>query len=141
VVGHAVLDRSGDLGEFVGTLIDITEGKRAEQELQQLVDFVPQLIVVFDSDGRVIHANRVAREYTGLTLEEFRSMDVIGRGIHPDRFPRGGAARAHGFAGREPFELDARFLGKDGIHRWFLGRYNPFVEEGRVRRWYVTATE
>jgi signal transduction histidine kinase len=34
-----------------------------------------------------------------------------------------------------------RLLGKDGIHRWFLGRYNPFVEEGRVRRWYVSATE
>jgi len=51
------------------------------------------------------------------------------------------AARKHGFAGSEPFELDARLRGKDGIHRWFLARYNPFVEEGRVRRWYVTATE
>jgi signal transduction histidine kinase len=51
------------------------------------------------------------------------------------------AARKHGFAGSEPFELDARLLGKDGIHRWFLGQYNPFLEEGRVRRWYVSATE
>src|SRR5690242_15835037 len=32
-------------------------------------------------------------------------------------------------------------LEKDDIHRWFLGRYNPLVEEGRVRRWYVSATE
>jgi PAS domain S-box-containing protein len=141
VVGHAVLDRSGDLGEFVGTVIDVTERKSAEQELQQLVDFVPQLIVVFDSDGKVIHANRVAREYTGLTLEEFRSGDVIGRVIHPDDVERVRAARKHGFAGSEPFELDARLLGKDGIHRWFLGQYNPFAEEGRVRRWYVSATE
>jgi PAS domain S-box-containing protein len=141
VVGHAVLDRSGDLGEFVGTVIDVTERKRAEQELQQLVDFVSQLIVVFDSDGKVIHANRVAREYTGLTLEEFRSLDVFGRVIHPDDEERVRAARKHGFAGSEPFELDSRLLGKDGIHRWFLGRYNPFVEEGRVRRWYVSATE
>jgi PAS domain S-box-containing protein len=141
VVGHAVLDRSGDLGEFVGTVIDVTERKRAAQELQQLVDFVPQLIVVFNSDGKVIHANRVAREYTGLTLEEFRSLDVFGRVIHPDDVERVRAARKHGFAGSEPFELDARLLGEDGIHRWFLGRYNPFVEEGRVRRWYVSATE
>jgi PAS domain S-box-containing protein len=141
VVGHAVLNQSGDLDEFVGTVIDITERKRAEQELQQLVDFVPQLIVVFDSDGKVIHANRVAREYTGLTHEEFRSLDVFGRLIHPDDVERVGAARKHGFAGSEPFELDARLLGKDGIHRWFLGRYNPLVEEGRVRRWYVSATE
>ena len=141
VLGHAVLNQSGDLDEFVGTVIDITERKRAEQELQQLVDFVPQLIVVHDSDGKVIHANRVAREYTGLTLEEFRSLDVIGRVIHPDDVERVRAARKHGFAGSEPFEVDARLLGKDGSHRWFLGRFNPFVEEGRVRRWYVSATE
>src|SRR5579864_9177312 len=141
VVGHPVLSTSGQLVEFVGTVIDVTERKRAEQELQQLVDFVPQLIVVLDSDGKVIHANRVAREYTGLTLEEFRSLDVIGRVIHPDDVERVRAARKHGLAGSEPFELDARLLGKDGIHRWFLGRYNPFVEEGRVRRWYVSATE
>ncbi len=51
------------------------------------------------------------------------------------------AARKHGFARSEPFELDARLLGRDGIHRWFLARYNPLVEEGRARRWYVTATE
>src|SRR5262249_25192240 len=46
-----------------------------------------------------------------------------------------------GFARNERFELDARLLGKDGIHRWFLARYNPLVEEGRARRWYVSATE
>src|SRR5229473_7473464 len=66
VVGHAVLDRSGDLREFVGTVIDITERKRAEQELQQLVDLVPQLIAVAGPDGKFIHVNRVSREYTGL---------------------------------------------------------------------------
>src|SRR5713101_5961785 len=34
VVGHPVLSPSGDLVEFVGTVIDITEGKRAEEELR-----------------------------------------------------------------------------------------------------------
>ncbi|HXB71078.1 MAG TPA: PAS domain S-box protein [Candidatus Acidoferrales bacterium] len=141
VVGRAVLDRSGDLCEFVGTVIDITERRRAEQELQQLVDFVPQLIVVLDLDGKVIRANRVFREYTGLTPEELRSGDAVDSLIHPDDLERMRAARDRGIAAGEPFEHDSRLRGKDGIHRWFLGRYNPFVEEGRVRRWYVTATE
>ena len=141
VVGHAVLDRSGDLCEFVGTGIDITERKRAEQELQQLVDFVPQLIVVLDSDGKRIHTNRVFREYTGLTLEELRSGDAVAKLIHPDDLKRMRAARDRGIAAGEPFELDVRLRGKDGISRWFLARYNPLVEEGRARRWYVAATE
>jgi len=34
VVGHPVLSTSGDLVEFVGTVIDITERKRAEEELR-----------------------------------------------------------------------------------------------------------
>jgi PAS domain S-box-containing protein len=36
VVGHAVLDGSGNLDEFVGTVIDITERKSAEQERERL---------------------------------------------------------------------------------------------------------
>ena len=126
---------------FTGFIRDITERKRAEQELQQLVDFVPQLIVVLDSVGEWIDANRVAREYTGLTLEEYRSMDVIGRVIHPDDAERMRAVRHGALLGIDPFELEARLLGKDGVYRWFLFRYNPLVEEGRARRWYASATE
>jgi PAS domain S-box-containing protein len=142
VVGHAVLARSGDLVEFVGTVIDITERKRAERELQQLVDLVPQVIVVLGGpDGRWIHANRVAEEYTGLTLDEIRSVDMIGRIVHPDDAEEVRGARERGFLEKRPFELEARLLGKDGVYRWFLIRYNPLVEEGHVRRWYATATE
>jgi PAS domain S-box-containing protein len=36
VVGHPVLSASGDLAEFVGTVIDVTERKRAEQERERL---------------------------------------------------------------------------------------------------------
>ena len=136
-----MLSASGDLVEFVGTVIDITERKRAEEELRQLVDFVPQLTFVLGPDGEWIHVNRVAREYTGLTLEEGRSGDVIGRVIHPDDVQKMRALRRRAFSGSEPFEIEARLLGKDGCFRWFLFRYNPLVERGCVRRWYVSATE
>jgi PAS domain S-box-containing protein len=140
VVGHPVAQaRSEDL-EFVGAVTDITERKRAEQELQQLVDLVPQIIVVLDADGKRIHANRVAREYTGLTLDKFTSED-IGKIVHPDDAVRMRRVRERGLALSAPFELEARLRGRDGVYRWFLFRYNPLVEEGRVRRWYATSTE
>jgi PAS domain S-box-containing protein len=92
-------------------------------------------------DGEWIHANRVAREYTGLTLDEYRSVDVIGRVIHTDDAKKMQAVRERGFLEDDPFEVEARMLGKDGVYRWFLFRYNPLVEQGRVRRWYASATE
>ena len=140
-VGHAVFDRSGELGEFVGTVIDITERKRAEQELQHLVDFVPQIIAVLSSDGTSVHFNRVGREYTGLAPGEYRSADVIGGLIHPDDIEEMRAARERGLSRNDPFEIEARMLRKDGVYRWFLFRYNPLVEQGRVKRWYATGTE
>src|SRR5215469_13825253 len=75
----------------------------AEDELRQLVDFVPQVIVVISPDGRIIHANRVAREYTGLTLDEYRSIDVIGRVIHPDDVDSMRVIRERGVLASNPF--------------------------------------
>jgi len=149
VVSHPVLSASGHLVEFVGTVIDVTERKRAEEELrrsemelQQLVDFVPTIITVLSNDGKIIYGNRVAREYTGLTLEEYRSVDVIGRVIHPDDTERMRNIREHGLSANNPFEIEARTLGKDGVCRWFLYRYNPLRDNrGQITRWYVTGTD
>ncbi|MGA7064565.1 MAG: PAS domain-containing protein, partial [Candidatus Acidiferrales bacterium] len=54
VIGHPVLSASGDLIEFVGTVIDVTERRRAEEErrrsemeLRQILDLAPQIIAVY----------------------------------------------------------------------------------------------
>jgi PAS domain S-box-containing protein len=140
-VGRAVLGRLGELAEFVGTVIDITERKRAEEELQQLVDFLPQVILVLQPDGRFVYVNRVAREYTGITLDEFRASDVVTRALHPEDAPQVRALRLHAFSEDLPFEHEGRLQGKDGVYRWFLFRYTPLIKNGRVVRWLATATE
>ncbi|MGA2712665.1 MAG: PAS domain S-box protein [Bryobacteraceae bacterium] len=140
-VGHPVVSPSGDLSEFVGTVIDITEHRRAEEELQQLIDFIPQLIVVLGPDGKWIRANRLALDYAGLTLGQFRSRDVFPTAIHPDDAENMRTERERGLASTEPFETEARILGTDGTYRWFLFRYKPLLEQGSVSRWYTTATE
>jgi PAS domain S-box-containing protein len=140
-VVHRSMNAGSDDVEFVGAITDITGRKRAEEELQQLVDFVPQIVVVLSTEGRVIHANRVAQEYSGMTLEEYRSVDVVGRVIHPADVEKMRTLRKHGLSRTDPFEVEARTLRKDGTYRWFLYRYNPLVEQGRVKRWYATGTE
>ncbi len=141
-VGHPVLSPAGELVQFVGSSMDITERKHAEEELQQLVDFVRHIITVLSPNGKITYANRVAREYTGLTLDEYRSVDVIARVIHPDDIERMRAVRERGLSANNPFEIEARTVGKDGLCRWFLYRYNPLRDEhGKIARWYVAGTD
>jgi len=142
IVGHPVLSPAGDLVQFVGISMDVTERKHAEEELQQLVDFVRHIITVLSPKGEITYANRVAREYSGLTLDEYRSVDVIARVIHPDDIERMRVVRERGLAAKNPFEIEARTVGKDGLCRWFLYRYNPLRDEhGQISRWYVAGTD
>jgi PAS domain S-box-containing protein len=140
-VGRAVLGRSGELAELVGTVIDVTERKRAEEELRLLVDFMPQVVLVLDPDGKFIYVNRVAREYTGLTIEEFRASDTVTRAVHADDVKEVRALRQRAFSAKAPFEHEGRLLGKDGVYRWFLFRFTPLIKHGSVIRWLGTATE
>ena len=140
-VGRAVLGRSGELAEFVGTVIDVTEHKRAEEELQQLIDFIPQVVLVLDANGKFIYVNRGAREYTGMTLEEFHASHLVTPAVHPDDVGEARALRLRAFSAKDPFEHEARLLGKDGVYRWFLFRFTPVIKNGSILRWLGTATE
>ena len=41
-------------------------------ELRQMLDLAPQQVAVFGPGGERLYANRVALDYVGLSLEEWR---------------------------------------------------------------------
>ncbi|MGC2364767.1 MAG: sigma 54-interacting transcriptional regulator, partial [Candidatus Sulfotelmatobacter sp.] len=113
-----------------------------EQELRRIIDLIPQTIVVLNPDGKAIYANRVALEYTGLSLDEVRADNFRDRVFHPEDVQRLCEERQRGRSGSVPFENEQRARGKDGKCRWFLIRYNPLLDErGNVIRWYATGTD
>jgi formate hydrogenlyase transcriptional activator len=124
---------------------EIAERKRAEEKLRQderelrrITDAIPQAIGVLAPDGTVLHANQVALDYTGLTLEDLKTDDFRTRLFHPDDLDKRQHALEHG----GPFELELRARRKDGQYRWFLFRYNPLRDdEGRIIRWYATGID
>jgi PAS domain S-box-containing protein len=164
VVAHAVRDDFGAIQEsedpnalktmrcFVGAVMDVTESKQAEEalrqderELRQLIDFLPQLVMVLAADGHLLLVNQVVVDYTGYTLKEMREMGTDerrARDIHPDDLERALGEWQQGLSSGAPFELERRARGKDGRYRWFLFRHKPLLDkEGRVARWFVTATD
>ena len=124
--------------------VERTEAKllHDERELRRIVDLIPQTIVVLSPDGKAICANRVALEYTGLSLDEVRTDEFRDRVFHPEDVERLREERQKALSGTAPFENEQRALGKDGKYRWFLIRYNPLLDEsGKVVRWYATGTD
>jgi formate hydrogenlyase transcriptional activator len=116
--------------------------KKSEAELRQIVDVIPQAIVVLTADGKAIYGNRATIEYTGLSLDEVRADDFRSRVFHPEDLQRSLEQRRRALSTPVPFESEYRTLGKDGKYRWFLIRYNPLLDEnGNIIRWYATATD
>jgi PAS domain S-box-containing protein len=156
VVGHPVVNASGEVIELVGTVMDVTEQHEAraalraafekikaeETELRRMTDAIASYIYVLRSDGTALYANQTVLDYTGLTLEDVQREDQRARVFHPEDVERLREERDEALARGKPFELEQRALGKDGNYRWFLVRFNPLRDDqGHIIRWYATGTD
>jgi PAS domain S-box-containing protein len=90
VRGVPVLKADGSIGEWVGTCIDITERKAAEERLQkseewlrQFFESIPDYCYLVSPKGKIIDANRAAIETLGYRLDE-----VVGRPVETIYAPK-----------------------------------------------------
>jgi PAS domain S-box-containing protein len=156
VVGHPVVNASGEVIELVGTVMDVTEQHEAraalqtafekikaeETELRRMTDAIASYIYVLRPDGTALYANQTVLDYTGLTLEDVQRDDQRARVFHPEDVERLREERDEALGRGKPFELEQRALGKDGNYRWFLVRFNPLRDDqGHIIRWYATGTD
>src|SRR6266436_6645682 len=148
----ALRDTEGQIIRWYTLFTDIDERKQAEEalrqderELRQLIDFLPQHVMVLDADGHLIEANQTVLDYTGHTLKEMRDKGAEGLVdwySHPDDAERLWSECQRGLSSKAPFEIERRARGKDGRYRWFLFRHKPLLNnEGRIARWFSTATD
>jgi PAS domain S-box-containing protein len=83
-----------------------------EEELPRMIDAIAQTIIVLNPDGKAIYANRVALDYTGLSLDEVRADNFRERVFHPEDVERLRQERHKGLSGSVPFENEQRARGK-----------------------------
>ena len=141
IVGHPVLDAGGNLVEFVGTTIDVTEQhqaraalekafaeiKKSEDQLRVIIDTIPALAWSTLPDGSAEFVNQRWHDYTGLA-EETQDWDwsiAIHRDDLIEVMEKWRALLAYG----EPGELEARLRRFDGEYRWFLFRAAPLRDQ------------
>jgi PAS domain S-box-containing protein len=77
VIGHPVLNSAGEIVQLVGTAMDVTERKRAEEEVrntaaqwQATFDAVQDLILLLDKDFRILRANHAVTRFLGLPFDK-----------------------------------------------------------------------
>ncbi len=76
--------RVQNTNEGVVFVLDLSEQKRAEEkireqeaELRQMLDLAPQIIAVYGPNLERLYANRIALDYLGLSLEEWRQASEL----------------------------------------------------------------
>src|ERR1700688_2556200 len=77
--GVPLRDEDGNILKWYGVLSDIEDRKRAEEkirvqemELRHMLDLSPQQVAVLGPGGERLYANRIALDYVGVSLEEWR---------------------------------------------------------------------
>jgi formate hydrogenlyase transcriptional activator len=134
---------------FVGIEIDLTEHedlitalRKSEAELRQMLDFAPQLVSVYGPNRERLHINRIALDYLGLSLEEWRQTPKRGAFVHPDDRGQEQEYFDRAVSTGSAYELELRLRKGDGSYRWFLARSNPVRDDnGQIIRWYVACTD
>jgi len=116
------------LGEqaAVGTLLDITENKRAEEALREseakyriLVDSAPDAIVLVDLEGRIISCNSATEVFTGYDAEELQGKSFLELStLEPEDLPRVTKFFEDIMLGRDVEDFEMKSTRKDGSERW-----------------------
>jgi PAS domain S-box-containing protein len=111
--GRVYRNPKGDPVRMMGTVLDVTEQKqaqesleRSEREFRELAEAMPQIVWAASGDGRNIYFNQQWVDYTGLTLEESHGGGWI-TPFHPDDRQRARDACSMRHNTATPFRLNA----------------------------------
>ncbi len=116
------------------------ELRRRERQLQQVVDMVPQHMILLETDFSRFYGNQTARQYFGDV--EFTSLtDFVKKTTHSEDLEGFLSWLLGSMKGGQPSEIEVRIRKHDGLYRWFLHQLTPLRDGGVVTRWCLTRTD
>jgi PAS domain S-box-containing protein len=134
--GFAIRDASGRVVQLQGTLVDITERLEIEKRLRHEQEFVrrlvasfPDLIGVFDSQGRYTYVSPRIQEIMGYPAQSLIGTS-IGTRAHPDDQARMAEIFRSIVSGQAPnAQIEYRTRHMDGTWRTFRASAAPLFDE------------
>lgn len=145
--GHTAYNSAGRPVRTIGSIIDITQSKDAEQALKEsdarfrhLLDILPHMAWTASPQGKVLYFNENWYSFTGMRPGQTDGWVNV---IHPEDSAMALTAWHQAVASGEPFEVEYRIRHHlDGTYRWFLERGQPMRDAGgKVTIWMGTYTD
>lgn len=139
-IGQPDFNEQGRLVRFHGSVQDITDRKRTEQEalkaknmLQSTLENIPEMIFSADSSLSMLYVSPQCRELTGYTEEEFLSQPELWYNItHPEDQEYLDQQIMPALIRGERQHYEMRILTKDGQCRWLMYRISPRKDENGI---------
>ena len=143
-----VKNEQGQPVEMWGIVRDITEHKRAEEELRKseeryraFIVATTQVVWTTNAGGEVVVDLPSWREFTGQSEEAIKGWGWI-EAIHPDDRERAAQVWNKAVETKSPYENEFRVRKYDGSYRLFFARGIPVLEaDGSIREWVGTCTD
>ncbi|WP_082145769.1 PAS domain-containing sensor histidine kinase [Microvirga massiliensis] len=128
---------------YVGSVIDITDRKHAEERLREseaefrtVANAAPALVWVGLASGEIIFLNERWHEFTGQSVEEAQGFGWVSS-IHPDDARRILPYWERCREGGEMYEGEIRYRRQDGEYRWHAFRALPRGgSDQSVAKWF-----
>ena len=142
IVVSPVFDAAGRPIEVIGTAMDMTERKCAEEALREseqryraLIEVSPQFVWLARADGYNTYFNQRWYDYSGLTREETEGFGWV-QAVHPEHRDRAADLWRQSLATGNESIIEAPVRRADGQYRWHLSRGLPIRDaDGRIVRW------
>jgi len=123
-----IRDARGDVSGIRTVMLDVTQRKRAEQELDRFFDLSLDMLCITGFDGYFKRLNPAWEKVLGFSREELMARPRF-EFIHPDDLEATKAAIAKSRQGAQIVSFENRYRCKDGGYRWLLWTATPSLEE------------
>ncbi len=144
--GVPITDEHGKIHRWIGTNTDIddkirieSQSKEREEKFRSLVQTLPQLVWVTDTNGMRDFASFRWQEYTGVEPGGETEWKAI---VHPDDYDNINNAWAHSLSTGTVYRHDVRLKSKEGQYRWHTVVGEPVRdEENEIVKWVGAFTD